>query len=188
MELSENKRTVTAEELAVEYRESYCSLLLLSRDDIYFSVVDSKGYCSLYERRPRFFWSIFRLPNHFLNGGDSVVAESIATLVFMDEEVGFLSKILLVYFHDRPFLDGGENLAVDSIASLASLVEAKNKSGDRQGGFSIVASMFSECGKFFMASKGGHRPQSVNECDIYSGSNDKDELWYLLASMSSWNE
>ncbi|CAD5166250.1 unnamed protein product [Musa acuminata subsp. malaccensis] len=58
MELSENKRTVTAEELAViiygskEYLESYCSLLLLSRDDIYFSVVDSKGYCSLYERRP----------------------------------------------------------------------------------------------------------------------------------------
>ncbi|CAL9754421.1 unnamed protein product [Musa acuminata subsp. burmannicoides] len=23
-------------------------------------------------------------------------------------------------------------------------------------------------GKFFMASKGGHRPQPVNECDIYS--------------------
>ncbi|THU54815.1 hypothetical protein C4D60_Mb11t00020 [Musa balbisiana] len=35
----------------------------------------------------------------------------------------------------------------------------------------------SECGKFFMASQGGHRPQPVNECDIYSGSNDKDELW-----------
>ncbi|CAL9090875.1 unnamed protein product, partial [Musa acuminata var. zebrina] len=30
---------------------------------------------------------------------------------------------------------------------------------------------------------GGHRPQPVNQCDIYSGSNDKDELWYLLASI-----
>ncbi|CAL9053548.1 unnamed protein product [Musa banksii] len=36
-----------------------------------------------------------------------------------------------------------------------------------------------------MASQGRHRPQPVNECDIYSGSNDKDGLWYLLASMSS---
>ncbi|RWV94144.1 hypothetical protein GW17_00043352, partial [Ensete ventricosum] len=58
MELSENKRTVTAEELAEiiygskESLESYCSHLLLSRDDIYFNVVDNKGYCSLYEPRP----------------------------------------------------------------------------------------------------------------------------------------
>ncbi|URD84002.1 RNB [Musa troglodytarum] len=58
IELSENKRTVTAEELAEiiygskESLESYCSHLLLSRDDIYFNVVDSKAYCSLYEPRP----------------------------------------------------------------------------------------------------------------------------------------
>ncbi|CAL9207423.1 unnamed protein product [Musa hybrid cultivar] len=58
IELSENKRTVTAEELAEiiygsqESLESYCSHLLLSRDDIYFNVVESKGYCSLYEPRP----------------------------------------------------------------------------------------------------------------------------------------
>ncbi|XP_064953461.1 uncharacterized protein LOC103976614 isoform X2 [Musa acuminata AAA Group] len=48
--------------------------------------------------------------------------------------------------------------------------------------------MLSECGKFYMASQGKHRPQPVIEYDIYSGSNDKDELWYFLASISSWKE
>ncbi|THU61944.1 hypothetical protein C4D60_Mb07t28580 [Musa balbisiana] len=181
MELSENKRTVTAEELAVEPLEIYCSLLLLSRDDIYFNVVDGEGYCSLYEPRPS-------IKGQYEDSFGKILLVNFHGVPSAYSMVGFFGKDSYGLFHDRPFLDSAENLAVDTIISLASLVEAKNEGGDQQGGFSIVASMLSECGKFFMASQGGHRPQPVNECDIYSGSNDKDELWYLLASMSSWKE
>ncbi|XP_020575480.1 ribonuclease II, chloroplastic/mitochondrial [Phalaenopsis equestris] len=57
-ELLENKRSVTAEELAEilygssEPLESYCAHLLLSENDIYFNQVESKGYLSIYEPRP----------------------------------------------------------------------------------------------------------------------------------------
>ncbi|WOL16565.1 ribonuclease II, chloroplastic/mitochondrial [Canna indica] len=57
-ELLEHNKSVTAEELAEviygskESLESYCAHLLLSRDDIYFSTVDRKGYCCIYEPRP----------------------------------------------------------------------------------------------------------------------------------------
>ncbi|XP_074583515.1 ribonuclease II, chloroplastic/mitochondrial [Curcuma longa] len=56
-ELLENKKSVTAEELAEmiygsrESLESYCAHLLLSRDNVYFSVVDNRDYCSVYEPR-----------------------------------------------------------------------------------------------------------------------------------------
>lgn len=32
--------------------ESYCAHLLLSRDEIYFTVLDNKGPCSVYGPRP----------------------------------------------------------------------------------------------------------------------------------------
>ncbi|THU45973.1 hypothetical protein C4D60_Mb09t00030 [Musa balbisiana] len=45
--------------------------------------------------------------------------------------------------------------------------------------------MLSECGKFFMASQGGHRPQPVNECDIYS---DKASLDHYMEVTESHPE
>eukprot|EP01018_Ginkgo_biloba_P021243 Gb_33852 [translate_table: standard] len=57
-ELLEKGRTVNAEELAeiiygkTDPLESYCAHLLLSQDEIYFSVGESKGYSSVYEPRP----------------------------------------------------------------------------------------------------------------------------------------
>ncbi|XP_031102806.1 ribonuclease II, chloroplastic/mitochondrial [Ipomoea triloba] len=57
-ELLENKKSVTVEELAemifgsAEPLESYCAYLLLSRDDIYFTVLGSKGPQSIYGPRP----------------------------------------------------------------------------------------------------------------------------------------
>ncbi|KAF3776411.1 Ribonuclease II [Nymphaea thermarum] len=37
---------------ATEPLESYCAHLLLSKDEIYFRVLESKGYCPVYGRRP----------------------------------------------------------------------------------------------------------------------------------------
>ncbi|KAF6137806.1 hypothetical protein GIB67_040514 [Kingdonia uniflora] len=57
-ELLEKNKSVTAEELAeiifgsMEPLESYCAHLLLSNDEIYFSVVEAKGPRSVYEPRP----------------------------------------------------------------------------------------------------------------------------------------
>ncbi|XP_031486302.1 ribonuclease II, chloroplastic/mitochondrial isoform X2 [Nymphaea colorata] len=57
-ELRETNKAVTAEELAeiiygaTESLESYCAHLLLSKDEIYFSVLESKGYCPVYGPRP----------------------------------------------------------------------------------------------------------------------------------------
>ncbi|XP_021759239.1 ribonuclease II, chloroplastic/mitochondrial-like isoform X1 [Chenopodium quinoa] len=56
-ELLEKNKSVTPEELAemiygiAEPLESYCAHLLLSKDEIYFSVLESKGYCSVYTPR-----------------------------------------------------------------------------------------------------------------------------------------
>ncbi|XP_010256905.1 PREDICTED: ribonuclease II, chloroplastic/mitochondrial isoform X1 [Nelumbo nucifera] len=58
MELLEKNKSVTAEELAeiifgsVEPVESYCAHLLLSKDEVYFSVVEAKGSHSVYGPRP----------------------------------------------------------------------------------------------------------------------------------------
>lgn len=58
VELLEKNKSVTAEELAemifgsTEPHESYCAHLLLSRDEIYFTVLDSKGPRSVYGPRP----------------------------------------------------------------------------------------------------------------------------------------
>ncbi|KAM7526350.1 hypothetical protein LguiA_016252 [Lonicera macranthoides] len=58
VELLEKKKSVTAEELAEmifgssEPLESYCAHFLLSRDEIYFTVLESKGHVSLYGPRP----------------------------------------------------------------------------------------------------------------------------------------
>ncbi|XP_077239005.1 ribonuclease II/R family protein [Tasmannia lanceolata] len=58
LELLEKSKSVTAEELAeiiygsMEPLESYCAHLLLSKDDIYFNAIESKGSCSIYEPRP----------------------------------------------------------------------------------------------------------------------------------------
>ncbi|KAI3783120.1 hypothetical protein L2E82_13182 [Cichorium intybus] len=52
------RATITVEELAemifgsVAPVESYCAHLLLSRDEIYFTVLDSKGSSSVYDPRP----------------------------------------------------------------------------------------------------------------------------------------
>ncbi|KAJ9548088.1 hypothetical protein OSB04_020631 [Centaurea solstitialis] len=57
-ELLEMNKSVTVEELAemifgsAEPVESYCAHLLLSRDEIYFTVLDSKGSCIVYGPRP----------------------------------------------------------------------------------------------------------------------------------------
>lgn len=57
VELLENNKSVTAEELAEmifgssEPLESYCAHLLLSRDEIYFTSLHSKGPCSVYGPR-----------------------------------------------------------------------------------------------------------------------------------------
>ncbi|KAF8402926.1 hypothetical protein HHK36_011019 [Tetracentron sinense] len=57
-ELLEKHKSVTAEELAemifgsTKPLESYCAHLLLSKDEIYFSVLGSKGPRSVYEPRP----------------------------------------------------------------------------------------------------------------------------------------
>ncbi|KNA06496.1 hypothetical protein SOVF_180210 [Spinacia oleracea] len=56
-ELLEKNKSVTPDELAemiygiAEPLESYCAHHLLSRDEIYFSVLESKGYCSVYTPR-----------------------------------------------------------------------------------------------------------------------------------------
>ncbi|XP_043687973.1 ribonuclease II, chloroplastic/mitochondrial isoform X2 [Telopea speciosissima] len=58
MELLEKNKSVTPEELAeiifgsMDPLESYCAHLLLSRDEIYFSTVESKSSHSVYEPRP----------------------------------------------------------------------------------------------------------------------------------------
>ncbi|KAF9679925.1 hypothetical protein SADUNF_Sadunf06G0066400 [Salix dunnii] len=58
IELLEKNKSVTPEELAemifgsVEPLESYCAHLLLSRDDLYFTVQETKGSRSLYGPRP----------------------------------------------------------------------------------------------------------------------------------------
>ncbi|KAK1563296.1 hypothetical protein Q3G72_025588 [Acer saccharum] len=58
VELVENNKSVTAEELAemifgcAEPLESYCAHLLLSKDEIYFSVQAAKGSRSAYSPRP----------------------------------------------------------------------------------------------------------------------------------------
>ncbi|XP_059647072.1 ribonuclease II, chloroplastic/mitochondrial isoform X2 [Cornus florida] len=59
VELLENNKTVTVEELAEiifgssEPLESYCAHLLLSKDEIYFTVLESKGSCDIsYGPRP----------------------------------------------------------------------------------------------------------------------------------------
>ncbi|XP_042476524.1 ribonuclease II, chloroplastic/mitochondrial isoform X2 [Macadamia integrifolia] len=58
MELLEKNKSVTPEELAeiifgsMDPLESYCGHLLLSRDEIYFTTVESKGSHSVYEPRP----------------------------------------------------------------------------------------------------------------------------------------
>ncbi|XP_010922307.1 ribonuclease II, chloroplastic/mitochondrial [Elaeis guineensis] len=58
VELLENNKSVTAEELAEiiygsrDPLESYCAHHLLSRDDIYFNTMETKGFCSVYEPRP----------------------------------------------------------------------------------------------------------------------------------------
>ncbi|KAF5195406.1 Ribonuclease ii protein [Thalictrum thalictroides] len=57
-ELLEKNRSVTAEELAeiifgsMDAVESYCTHLLLSKDNVYFSVVETKGSRSVYGPRP----------------------------------------------------------------------------------------------------------------------------------------
>ncbi|XP_020252520.1 ribonuclease II, chloroplastic/mitochondrial isoform X1 [Asparagus officinalis] len=57
-ELLENKKQVTVEELAEiiygssESLESYCTHLLLSKDDIYFNEIERKGSHTAYEPRP----------------------------------------------------------------------------------------------------------------------------------------
>ncbi|KAJ6814303.1 ribonuclease II, chloroplastic/mitochondrial isoform X1 [Iris pallida] len=57
-ELLEKSKPVTAEGLAEiiygsrDPLESYCAHLLLSKDEIYFTEVESKGSCSTYEPRP----------------------------------------------------------------------------------------------------------------------------------------
>ncbi|CAK9175226.1 unnamed protein product [Ilex paraguariensis] len=58
VELLEKNKLVTVEELAemifgsAEPLESYCAHLLLSKDEIYFAVLETKGPCSLYRPRP----------------------------------------------------------------------------------------------------------------------------------------
>ncbi|EOY07507.1 Ribonuclease II, putative isoform 1 [Theobroma cacao] len=58
VELLEKNKSVTAEELAemifgsAEPLESYCAHLLLSKDEVYFAVQETKGYCSIYVPRP----------------------------------------------------------------------------------------------------------------------------------------
>ncbi|XVE61894.1 hypothetical protein DITRI_Ditri06bG0075400 [Diplodiscus trichospermus] len=58
VELLENNASVTAEELAemifgsAEPLESYCAHLLLSKDEIYFTVMETKGSRSIYGPRP----------------------------------------------------------------------------------------------------------------------------------------
>ncbi|KAE8099381.1 hypothetical protein FH972_017367 [Carpinus fangiana] len=58
VELLEKNKSVTTEELAemifgcVEPLESYCAHLLLTKDEIYFSVLETKGSRSLYGPRP----------------------------------------------------------------------------------------------------------------------------------------
>ncbi|CAL5420140.1 unnamed protein product [Camellia sinensis] len=58
VELLEKNKSVTVEELAemifgsVEPLESYCAHLLLSKDEIYFAVLETKGYFSVYGPRP----------------------------------------------------------------------------------------------------------------------------------------
>ncbi|KAJ6407872.1 hypothetical protein OIU84_011224 [Salix udensis] len=58
IELLEKNKSVTPEELAemifgsVEPLESYCAHLLLSKDDLYFTVQETKGSRSLYGPRP----------------------------------------------------------------------------------------------------------------------------------------
>ncbi|KAJ9180716.1 hypothetical protein P3X46_008929 [Hevea brasiliensis] len=58
VELLENNKSVTPEELAemifgsAEPLESYCAHLLLSNDEIYFTVLETKGSRSLYGPRP----------------------------------------------------------------------------------------------------------------------------------------
>ncbi|CAA2972080.1 ribonuclease II, chloroplastic mitochondrial isoform X1 [Olea europaea subsp. europaea] len=58
IELLEKNKSVTVEELAemifgsAEPLESYCAHLLLSKDDIYFTVLESKGSFSVYGPRP----------------------------------------------------------------------------------------------------------------------------------------
>ncbi|CAM8917086.1 unnamed protein product [Rhodiola kirilowii] len=57
-ELLENNKSVTVDELAKiifgsdDPLESYCAHLLLSKDDIYFTVLETKGYSSIYGPRP----------------------------------------------------------------------------------------------------------------------------------------
>ncbi|XP_048493412.1 ribonuclease II, chloroplastic/mitochondrial isoform X5 [Beta vulgaris subsp. vulgaris] len=57
-ELLEKNNSVTPKELAEiiygtsEPLESYCAHLLLSKDEIYFSMMETKGYCSVYAPRP----------------------------------------------------------------------------------------------------------------------------------------
>ncbi|XP_061965161.1 ribonuclease II, chloroplastic/mitochondrial isoform X2 [Populus nigra] len=58
IELLEKNKSVTPEELAemifgsVEPLESYCAHLLLSKDDLYFTVLETKGSRSIYGPRP----------------------------------------------------------------------------------------------------------------------------------------
>nr|XP_043621550.1 ribonuclease II, chloroplastic/mitochondrial [Erigeron canadensis] len=57
IELLDSNKSVTAAELAemifgsAEPLESYCAHLLLSRDEVYFTVLDSKGSCAVYGPR-----------------------------------------------------------------------------------------------------------------------------------------
>lgn len=58
VELLEKNKSVTVEELAemifgsAEPLESYCAHLLLSKDEIYFAVLETKGFLSVYGPRP----------------------------------------------------------------------------------------------------------------------------------------
>ncbi|MQM16432.1 hypothetical protein Taro_049390, partial [Colocasia esculenta] len=58
IELLEKNKLVTTEELAEivygcrEPLESYCAHLLLSKDEVYFTVKESKGFSSVYQPRP----------------------------------------------------------------------------------------------------------------------------------------
>lgn len=58
VELLEKNKSVTTEELAemifgsAQPLESYCAHLLLSKDEIYFTVLETKGSCSVYGPRP----------------------------------------------------------------------------------------------------------------------------------------
>ncbi|KAL7195309.1 hypothetical protein ACSBR1_035517 [Camellia fascicularis] len=58
VELLEKNKSVTVEELAemifgsAEPLESYCAHLLLSKDEIYFAVLETKGFFSVYGPRP----------------------------------------------------------------------------------------------------------------------------------------